>query len=53
MSIKNDPYSQAFDDYIELHINTYWSREKIIAFCLRLLGDEAQAWWARKQEHHS
>jgi hypothetical protein len=26
-------------------------RAEQIDFCLHMLGDEAQAWWARKQGH--
>ena len=28
-----------------------WTHEQIVEFCLKLLGEEAVAWWARKQEH--
>jgi|APCry1669189204_1035204.scaffolds.fasta_scaffold450272_1 hypothetical protein len=51
--IKHDEYSQAFDEYIESYILKFWDREKITEFCLRLMGDEARAWWARKQGHQS
>ncbi len=38
---------------ISAYINRYWKSEKIIKFALNLLGEEARAWWARKQEHQA
>ena len=29
----------------------FCSREQQVSFCLHMLGDEAQAWWSRKEAH--
>jgi predicted HTH domain antitoxin len=51
---KVDDYSQAFCEFLELHIQLFWPREQIVGFCARLLGIELEtlrAWLARREDH--
>ncbi len=36
-----------------IYMTRFLPREDQVNFCLHMLGDEAQAWWARKQGHQS
>ena len=46
-------WRQANEDEVEgvfrLHILRFWSRDRTTKFCLHLLGDEAQEWWANRE----
>ena len=42
------PYQNYIEEKFRLHILRFWSRERQIKFCLHILGDEAQLWWANK-----
>ena len=37
-------------DQFAAFMQANWTREQIIEFCLALIGEEAQAWWARKRD---
>lgn len=34
-------------------LTEHWPRELVVEFALILLGEEARAWWARKENHQS
>jgi hypothetical protein len=36
-----------------IYMMRFCTRDEHVEFCLHMLGDEAQAWWARKQDHQS
>ena len=36
-----------------LFMMRFISENERVSFCLHMLGDEAQAWWAGKQDHQS
>ena len=46
-----------FEPKIILEVFSIWKqrgkcpRDQQVSFCLHILGDEAQAWWARKEAH--
>jgi len=42
---------KAMSETLAEYMSRNWTREQIVEFCLRQLGSEAQAWWARKEDH--
>jgi acetyl-CoA acetyltransferase len=41
----------AMAETLAQYMSRNWTREQIAEFCLRMLGNEARAWYNRKQEH--
>ncbi len=45
---------KSYDEWLIFdYVSRFWPREKIIKFALSLIGEEARAWWARKQMNQS